>query len=97
MDKDDNLISDSAKISNIFNDHFSTLGANVQAKIPNVHGSYRNYLNKKNQTTKQLHINPLGCSFFLSATGPDEIAKIINGLDTNKSTGPFGLPVCGMA
>ena len=93
MDKDNNLMSDSRKISNIFNDHFSTLGANVQAKIPQERGSYKSYLNKKDKTTNQLHINPHSYSFFLSATGPDEISKIITGLDTNKSTGPFGLPV----
>ena len=93
MDKDNNLMSDSWKISNIFNDHFSTLGANVQAKIPQERGSYKSYLNKKDKTTNQLHINPHSYSFFLSATGPDEISKIITGLDTNKSTGPFGLPV----
>ena len=34
MDDDNNLISDPNTIGNIFNDHFSTLGNNVQAKIP---------------------------------------------------------------
>ena len=31
--------------------------------------------------------------FFLTATGPDEVQKIIERLDTSKSTGPFGLPI----
>ena len=99
MDDDNNLISDPNTIGNIFNDHFSTLGTNVQAKIPQAQGSYRNYLTKrgKNANGEQnkgaLLINPNGCSFYLSATGPDEIQKIIMRLDSSKSTGPFGIPI----
>ena len=47
MDDDNNLISDPNTISNIFNDHFSTLGTNVQAKIPQAQGSYKKLSNKK--------------------------------------------------
>ena len=98
-DERNNLISDSGMISNIFNDHFSTLGANVQKKIPTANGSYMDYLNKrgkneKGEKNKGKHIiNPNGCSFFLTATGPDEISKIIDRLDSSKSTGPFGIPI----
>ena len=38
-------------------------------------------------------INPDGCTFFLSPTRPDEINKIIDGLDHRKSSGPNGIPV----
>ena len=50
---------------------------------------------EKNRDGSQgrLHINPNGCSFFLSATGPDEIQKLIEKLDSTKSTGPCGLPI----
>ena len=34
MDENENLISDLPKIANIFNDHFATIGSNVQQKIP---------------------------------------------------------------
>ena len=99
MDENNNLISDPSIIGNKFNDHFSTLGTNVQAKIPPADGSYTNYLTKrgKNEIGERgkgkLMINPNGCSFFLTATGPDEIQKIIERLDISKSTGPFGIPM----
>ena len=37
-------------------------------------------------------INPDGSLFFLCPTVPAEIAKIIDGLDISKSTGPNGIP-----
>ena len=97
--ENDNLISDPGTIGNIFNDHFSTLGATVQGKIPHAEGSYKDYLNKRSKNERgeigkgKLLINPNGCSFFLSATGPDEIAKVIERLDSSKSSGPFGIPM----
>ena len=99
MDDGNNLISDPGTISNIFNDHFSTLGANVQAKIHQAEGSYLNYLNKRDRNSRgeidkgKLIINPDGCSFYLTATGPDEIQKIIERLDISKTSGPFGIPI----
>ena len=92
MDENQNIISDSKTIANIFNDHFSTLGAKVQQKIPKEEGSYNTYLEKRSSNGK-LVINPDGVSFFLSPTKPDEISKIINSLNPNKSTGPNGIPV----
>ena len=92
IDENQNIISDSKIIANISNDHFSNLGAKVQEKIPNEEGSYDTYLKKKSQNGKQI-INPDGCTFFLSPTTPDEIIKIIDQLDPNKSTGPNGIPV----
>ena len=92
MDDNQNIISDSKIISNTFNDHFSTLGAKVQQKIPPERGSYNDYLKKKSQNGK-LIINPDGLTFFLSPTKPDEISKIIDRLDPKKSTGPNGIPV----
>ena len=59
MDDDQNIISDSKIIANIFNDHFSTLGAKVQEKIPTEQGSYSSYLNKRS-TNGKLIINPDG-------------------------------------
>ena len=91
MDDNQNIISDSKTIAKIFNDHFSALGAKVQQNIPVVDGNYNSYLYKK-INGKQV-INPEGFNFFLSPTKPDEISKIIDGLDTKKSTGPNGIPV----
>ena len=87
MDDKNSLISDPNIIGNIFNDHFSTLGTNVQAKIPPAQGSYKTYLAKRGKNANgerckgPLLINPNGCSFFLTATGPDEIEKLIGRLD----------------
>ena len=92
LDENQNITSDSQKISNIFNDHFSTLGAKVQQKIPAQDGDYNFYLDKRNKNGKRF-INPDGCTFYLSPVGPAEVDKIIQELNIKKSSGPFGIPV----
>ena len=92
FDENKNLISDPRKIVNVFNDHFSTIGTKVQEKIPVEPGNFKDYLNKRDKNGK-LYINPDGHSFFLSPTVPGEISKIIDSLDSSKSTGPNGIPV----
>ena len=91
FDENKNLISDPRKIVNVFNDHFSTIGTKVQQKIPVEHGNFKDYLNKRDKNGK-LYINPDGNSFFLGPTVPGEISKIIDSLDSSKSTGPNGIP-----
>ena len=86
------IISDPKIIGNIFNDHFSTLEAKVQQKIPSVQGDFRNYFKKRDRNQKDI-INPEGRTFFLSPTMPEEIEKIIDKLNPSKSTGPNGIPV----
>ena len=63
-----------------------------QLKIPIEPGNFKDYLNKRDKNGK-LYINPDGNSFFLGPTVPDEISKIIDALDSSKSTGPNGIPV----
>ena len=92
MDEKNNVISDPNAIGNIFNDHFASLGAKVQQKIPHADGDFREYLTKKNKLNKVI-INPDDHTFFLSPTQPDEIEKIIDKLNPSKSTGPNGIPV----
>ena len=92
LDENDKVTSDSKKISNIFNEHYATLGAKVQQKIPTQEGDYRFYLDKRDKNGKRF-INPDGCTFYLSPTGPVEVEKIINDLNVKKSIGPFGVPV----
>ena len=77
---------------NVFNDHFSTIGTKVQQKIRFEPGNFKDYLNKRDKNGK-LYINPDGDSFFLGPTVPGEISKIIDSLDSTKSTGPNGIPV----
>ena len=92
LDESNNIISDPKIIGNIFNDHFSTLGAKVQLKIPHEQGDFREYLKRRGSDNKVI-INPGDHSFFLSPTIPEEIEKIIDKLNPSKSTGPNGIPV----
>ena len=87
-----NFINDPKEIANIFNDHFSCLGSNVQDKIPFEHGDYNSYLSQRSKEGR-LFINPNGCSFFLTPAIPEEIVEIIDALDSTKSTGPNSIPV----
>ena len=81
MDEDNNMINDSKTIAKIFNDHFSFLGSRVQQNIPVTQGNFKSYLYKQSSNGRLL-INPDGCTFFLSPVTPDEICKIIDGLDS---------------
>ena len=92
LDENNNLISDPKKISNIFNHYFSTIGPEIERKIPIVSGDFRDYLNKSDMNGRPL-INPSNASFFLSPTVPGEIEKFIDDLDIKKSTGPNSIPV----
>ena len=82
LDKDNNLLSVLKIISNMFNDHFSTIGSQVEQKIcfqPDLNGN--------------VFINPTGPSFFLFPTVPGEVEKIIDALNMKKSTGPNCIPI----
>ena len=92
LDENQNITGDSQKISNIFNDHYATLGLNVQQKIPTQEGDYNFYLDKRDKNGRRF-INPDGCTFYLSPAGPAEVEKIIDELNIKKSIGPFGVPV----
>ena len=83
LDNDNKLISDQKKIANEFNNYFVNVGINIDKQIHKTNGDFRNYLNKINCSK----------SFFLNATWPLEIDKIIDTLDINKSTGPNSIPV----
>ena len=92
LNENDNLVSDPKIISNVFNHYFSTIGPEINRKIPTAPGSFKNYFNRKDENGKLL-INPSNCSFFLSPTVPGEIEKLIDALDVKKSTGPNSIPV----
>ena len=49
LDENDKVTSDSQKISNIFNEHYATLGAKVQQKIPTQERDFKFYLDKRNK------------------------------------------------
>ena len=91
LDKNDNLISHPKKIANTFNDHFSTIGSNIEQRIPHAPGNLKDYFSKKDSNGKLL-LNPPN-SFFLSPTVPAEVEKLIDALNIKKSTGPCSIPV----
>ena len=92
LDENKNLISNLQKISNIFNNHFSTIGSKIEQKIPAQSGNFYDYFTKKDENGK-LIINPENNSFFLSPTDPCEVEIILNALDIKKSTGPNSVPI----
>ena len=83
LNENGNLVSDPKIISNVFNKYFSTIGPEIQRKIPFVPGSFKDYFNSKDENGKLL-INPSNASFFLSHTVPGEIGKQIDALDVKK-------------
>ena len=91
LGQDNTLISDPTKISNIFNNHFSSIGASIDRKIPQVPGNYKDYFYKRDKNGQLLHKTPV--AFFLEPAAPKEIEKIIDGINSKKSVGPFSLPV----
>ena len=91
LDVNNNLISDPRKITNMFNNHFSTIGSKIEQKIPIVPGSYKEYFNKKDINGNLLFNSPH--SFFLAPTAPSEVEKLIDALDIKKSTGPNSIPI----
>ena len=74
-------IDNPERIANIFNNYFSTIGEETQAKIKHSHKKYTDYLSNENTDT-----------FFLSPTNKKEIKFILSSLDINKSTGPYSIP-----
>ena len=64
LDANQNITSESQKIANIFNDHYATLGLNVQQNIPTQEGDFNFYPDKRDNGLR--FINPDGCTFFLS-------------------------------
>ena len=91
LDENRNLVSDSKEISNIFNKHFATIGSKIEQKIPFEPGDFKDFFNKKNKNGNVIIDSPK--SFFLTATVPSEVEKVIDTLDIKKSTGPNSIPV----
>ena len=91
LDENRNLVSDTKEISNIFNKYFATIGSKIEQKIPFEPGDFKDFFNKKNKNGNVIIDSPK--SFFLTATVPSEVEKVIDTLDIKKSTGPNSIPV----
>ena len=81
-DKNENISSDPAEISNIFTDYFVNVADCLAKNIPRTPKSALDYLRNKN-----------GKSMFLTVVTPLEIQDIIAKLDSTKSIGPFSIPI----
>ena len=75
-------ITDTNLIANAFNRYFTNIGNQLSNKIPEAQKSPLDYL-----TTPQRD------SFFIHPITPLEIENEIMSLKTNKSTGPFSIPI----
>ena len=63
IDDNNNLVSDPGEISHKFNHYISTIGPDIERKIPTAPGSFNDYFNKKGHKWKLL-INLFNSSFF---------------------------------
>ena len=75
-------INDPKSMADAFNNFFANIGYNLNKKIPSVNKSPLQYLTV-----------PPKDSFFLFPTSTAEVENGITGLNANKSTGPYSLPV----
>ena len=76
------ISSDPITISNKFNDYFSNVAENARSKIPYSSKHFSEFL--KNSNDK---------SFFISPTDETEIISCITSLNSNKSSGPYSIPI----
>ena len=74
---DGTTISNPMKISNIFNNYFSSIATKTKLDISFSHKHFSDFLKNRSNI-----------SFFASPTGKAEIAGVISSLDSNKSVGP---------
>ena len=52
LNENDNLVSDTKIISNVFNNYFSSIGPVIERKLPNGPGSFTDYFEKKDKNGK---------------------------------------------
>ena len=77
----DNITSDSKKVCNIFNNHFSKVGINLNNSIPVSNMTHRDFLVNRNQYT-----------FEIELTSTEEVKNLIHSLP-NKKTDLFAVPI----
>ena len=74
-------ITDPKKVSNTFNDYFSTIASNLQKKIHYYGKDFSKFLKDPNPV-----------SFFIRPTNEIEVINNINNLNGNKALGPTSIP-----
>ena len=78
---DDNTITDPIEIAENFNNFFTSIGTNLQKKIPPTKKNFTDYLKKPNSE-----------NFTIAPTTSDEIRDLIHNLKSSKSVGPYSIP-----
>ena len=78
--EDNGFISDPGKVANKFNDFFLNIADKLSAKIVNKNSSHQDYLK-----------NPNKSKFCLKETTPDEVIKVVNKLDSKKSSDYYNI------
>ena len=78
--EDNGFISDPRVVANKFNDFFLNVASKLSDKIANKNSKYQDYLK-----------NPNRSSFSLKETEPGDFVKIINSLDTKKSSDYYNI------
>ena len=74
------LISEPVEVANKFNEYFSTIAENLQAKIYDTGTDFHQYLKDRNEH-----------SIFIQPTNPLELIGIISNLNANKASGPYSI------
>ena len=74
-------VTDPLHITNIFNDHFSSVAEKTKANIKFLNRSFQNFLHHPNEEL-----------LFITPRDAHEVNLIISLLNSNKSTGPNSLP-----
>ena len=75
-------MNDPQKVGNIFNNYFINVGPNIDKIIPQTKKSLFDYLVTHNPNL-----------IFVAPVTPLEIEIIINLLNSNKSAGPYSIPI----
>ena len=78
---DDNTITDPVEIAQNFNNSFTSIGTNLQKKIPPTKKIFTDYLKKPNSE-----------NFTIAPTTSDEISDLIHDLKSSESVGPYSIP-----
>ena len=78
---DDNTITNPVEIAQNFNNFFTSIGTNLQKKIPPTKKIFTDYLKKPNSE-----------NLTRAPTTSDEISDLIHNLKSSKSVGPYNIP-----
>ena len=78
---DDNTITGPIEVAENFSTLFTSIGTNLQKKIPLTKKTFTDYLKKPNSE-----------NFIIAPTTPDEISDLIHNLKSSKSVGSYSIP-----